>query len=184
MVIDDSFEEEEDRKWWQELLHLGSHVARDYQADQVGEKLWRAADSVDIAGLTADGVLERAADLLRGRPVESIQESDFQIEIRIKEYGIAAGSWDARAFFFVKADVFILDGETGRRIWKESVDASDPVNPHGWLFGGTLANLVSARELSNLSVSEIRDALVGLADYSAVKVAEKLEAGLEKAGVR
>jgi len=102
--------------------------------------------------------------------------------VRIKEYGILAGSWDARADFFVKADVLLLDGETGRRIWKESVDASDPVNPNGWTFGGTVGNLISARELSNRSVSEIREALAGLAEFSAVKVAEKLEAGLEKAG--
>ncbi len=183
VVIVDAPEVEE-RSWWRALIRVGTEVVRDAQADRAGEKMARAAEAVDVSALMADGVLERAATLLRARAVSSVQDADFEMEVRVTEYGIRADSWDSAAGFFIKAEVLLLDGETGRRIWGEEVDAWDPINPNRWGLGGSLGNLLTARALSDLSVSEIEGALEALGAYSAMEVAEKLEAGLERAGVR
>jgi len=185
VVVDDFGPgDEAGRPWWQALLHLGSEAVRDSQAERVGEKLAEAAQTVDISTLMADGVLERAARLLRARAVPSVQEADFEVEVRVREYGIRAANWSGQADYFVKGEVLLLDSETGRRIWKDDVDASDPINPRGWRPGGTVGNLLTARDLGNLSVEEIEGALAGLAGFAAMKMAERLEAGLERAGVR
>ncbi len=183
-VIIEDLPEFEQRSWWEALIRAGTEVVRDAQAEGVGEKMARAAQTVDVSVLMADDVLARAARLLRATPVASSEGADFEVEIRVTEYGIKAGSWDANADFFIKAEVLLLDGQTGERIWDDQVDAFDPIDASRWGGRGALGNLITARALAELSVEEIEGALRDLARFSAVKVAEKLEAGLEKAGLR
>ena len=186
IVVVEDFDPDEGvgRGWWRALLHWGSEAVRDSQAQGAGEKLAEAAQTVDVSTLMGDEVLERAARLLRARAVPSVQDADFEVEVRVREYGIRAGTWDGQADYFVKGEVLLLDGETGLRIWKDDVDASDAISRRGWPSGGTVGNLLTARDLGNLSVEEIQGALAGLAEFAAVKMAERLEAGLEKAGLR
>jgi hypothetical protein len=183
-VVIEDLPDPRERSWWQALIRAGSEVVRDQQAERVGEKLEAAKQTVDVSGLMADDVLARAARLLRATPVASVEEADFEIEVQVGSYGIKASTWDSNADFFIRAEVLLLDSQTGRRIWQEEVDASDPIDVSRWGAGGPLGNLLTARALADLSVSEVERALRGLAAYSAGKLAEKLEAGMERAGLR
>jgi hypothetical protein len=174
----------EGQEWWSQLIRVGTEIAREVQADEARKKLEEAAETVDVATLMADRVLEQGARLLRAQPVTTIQEADFEIETRIKQYGIQANSWDAQASFFFDAEVSLLDSRTGRKIWDADVQASDPINPSGWGAGVDLGNIITAQALARLSVEEIQLALRALADYSAEAVVDELAAGLEKAGKR
>jgi hypothetical protein len=170
--------------WLRALVRVGTEVARDVQAERAGRRMAQAVERVDVATLMAEGVLIRSARLLRSHPVESIQEADFEIEVRVREYGLRAASWDARAHFFVKAEAILLEGETGEWIWKTKVEAEEPVTPVHWGGPGALGNVVTAQALGSLSVEEIEGILRSLAEFSADKVAEKLEAGLRRARKR
>ncbi len=179
-VFTQDFYQGEEAGWLRSLLRIGSEMARDAQAERAGEKLAEASEEVDVAGLMADRVLERSARLLRARAVESVAEADFELEVRVQEYGIRADSWDSHADIFIHAEVLLLDSSTGTRIWKEGVEARDPINPGRWSGGGPLGNLITAQALGQLSVAEMREALEDLAVYSADHITAGLEEGLDR----
>jgi len=180
-VFTDDFIEAEDRGWFENLIRFGSKVARDAQAEEAGEKLARASQEVDVAGLMGDRVLERSARLLRARPLASVEGADFELEVRVKEYGIRADSWDSHADFYIQAEVLLLDSRTGDRIWREEVDARDPISSGSWAAGGPLGDLVTAQALGSLSVEEMKDALADLAIYSADRIFQELEGAWDRA---
>jgi hypothetical protein len=179
-VFTQDFYESEERGWLRSLLRIGSEMARDAQAERAGEKLAEASEEVDVAGLMADRVLERSARLLRARAVESVADAGFELEVRVREYGIRADSWDSHADFFIHAEVLLLESSTGTRIWKEDVESRDPINPGSWSSGGSLGNLITAQALGRLSVAEMREALEDLAVYSADRITSGLEEGLDR----
>jgi hypothetical protein len=171
-------------EWWQEMIRVGAEVASNVQSQRIREKLHEASEAVDVAALMSDRVLHQSARLLRATPVVTVQEADYEIETRIKNYGIQAGSWDDAASFFVDADVVLLDSDSGRRIWDAHVQARDHVNPAQWGSTGPLGDVITAAALARLSVEEIQQALGALAEYAADAVTDKLAGGLEKAGKR
>ena len=179
-VFTQDFYQGEEGGWLRSLLRIGSEMARDAEAERAGEKLAEASEDVDVAGLMADRVLERSARLLRARALESVAEADFELEVRVQEYGIRADSWDSHADFFIHAEVLLLESSTGTRIWKEGVEARDPINPGSWSGGGSLGNLITAQALGRLSVAEMREALEDLAVYSADHITAGLEEGLDR----
>ena len=138
-------------------------------------------ERVDVAGLMGDRVLARSARLLRARPLDSSSDADFELEIRVRDYGIRADAWDAQADFFIRAEVLLLENATGSLVWKAGVEARDPINPNSWREGGALGNLITAQALASLSVEEMESALENLAVYSADRVIMELEEGLDRA---
>ena len=180
-IFSEGFWYAENQEWWEQLIRVGTEIAREVQADEAREKLEEAAEAVDVSTLISDRVLDQGALLLRAQPVTTVQEADFEIETRINQYGIEAHSWDSQASFFFDAQVSLLDSGTGRLIWKAKVQAKDPIIPTGWGVGLSAGNIITAQALASLSVEEIQLALESLADYSAEAVLEKLAAGLERA---
>jgi len=180
-VFTDDFIEAEDRSWFENLVRFGSKVARDAQAEEAGEKLAQASQEVDVAGLMADRVLEQSARLLRARPLTSLEGADFELEVRVKEYGIRADSWDSHADFYIQAEVLLLESGTGDRIWREEVDARDAISSGSWAGGGLLGDLVTAQALGSLSVEEMKAALADLAICSADRIFQELQAAWDRA---
>jgi len=162
------------------LFRLGSEIVREVEADEARQRLDEATASVDVSDRMAGRLLDQAARLLRARPVESVQGVDFEIEVYVASYGIEADSWDSRAQFFLQAELFLLDGETGMEIWRADVDASSPVNRRGSDYGATANTAITAAALASLSVEEMEIALESLADFSADHLAEKLREALRK----
>ena len=180
-IFSDGFWSPEGRGWLEQVIEVGTGIARDIKAEEAREKLEEAAETVDVATLLSDRVLDQGARLLRAQPVTTVQEADFEIETRIQQYGIQASSWDAQASFFIDAQVVLLDSGTGQTIWEERVQARDPINPSNWGTSGALGNVITAQALASLSVEEIQRALSSLADYSAEAVIAKLAEGLDRA---
>lgn len=165
------------------VAFVGTEIVKDRQMDRAMARVDSAVATVDVSARMSDRVLRRAAAQLRARAVESVDHADFEVELRVKRYGIEADAWDAPARFFVDAEVRILEGPTGLEIWKQRVVERDDIAPAEaeWLLGSTLGNVVTAASLADLSVSEIEWTLEYLADYSADRMMEKLTRGLEKA---
>ena len=180
-VFTDDSHDPDERGWLRTLFRIGSEMARDAQAERAAEKLAEASHRVDVAGLMGERVLERSARLLRARPMDSASGADFELEIRVREYGIRADSWDAQADFFIHAEVLLLESPTGSLVWKAGVEARDPINPNSWSEGSALGTLITAQALAGLSVEEMEAALQNLAVYSADRITWELEEGLDRA---
>lgn len=161
------------------LVRAGSEIARAVSADETRARLDSAAAHVDVSARMSERLLEGASRQLRTRPVRAPQQGDFELEVRIKRYGITASSWSASAHYLIDADLVLLDGATGRRIWKKHVTARRPVGPS--VFAGrTVRNVVTAVSLARASTAEIERSLAELADFSADTFTRELADGLAK----
>lgn len=165
----------------EKILNIGSALAVEVSANQAMPRIRNAAASVNVRDRMAARVLDSAARHLRAVPVETPGSSDFEIEIRIYRYGITSSSWNSAASFLIDAELFLLDGRSGRRIWKEDVRATTPVRP--LLASGEPAvdGAVSAIALANMSTEDIRAHLEVLADFSADRMISELIDALDDA---
>jgi hypothetical protein len=163
------------------ILEAGTLIVREREARRATERMDSAAKLVDVATLTADKALSLCARSLRARAVEHVEDADFELEIYIQHYGIAAETWTSVAHFFVQAEVELLDAATGERIWKAKVKEDELIQDR---FLGTLfepGHLVTAAVLAELDVEEMAMAFEALAEYSALAIDRKLRDGLERA---
>jgi hypothetical protein len=164
------------------LVRIGSEAAREVQAQRVRPRLSEAAARVDVRGRIAARTLEHGARHLRAEPVADPRRADYELEIRIRRYGIVAASWTSPAYFLVDAEMTLLDGGTGRRIWTTRLQQRDRVQPYAFAGGDrTVTNTVTAIALANMSTQEIEHALELLADYAADHMVGRLARGLDAA---
>jgi hypothetical protein len=162
------------------FFRVGSEIAREVSARQLRTRLDSAATAVDVSGRMGERALHNAARHLRASPVMGSGGGDHELEIRVRHYGIVATSWTAGAYFSIDADVFLLDGRTGRRIWNTHVRRRDPVGSSTiGVDDRSVSNVVTAVTLSNMSTDEIKRALESLADYAADRVVEQLAKSLD-----
>jgi hypothetical protein len=161
-------------------IAIGSAIVMEVSARQALPRMETAAATVNVKDRMGDRVLESAARHLRAIPVASAGGADFEIEIRIHRYGITASSWRSDAEFLLDAELFLLDGATGRRIWKSRVSETSPVR--ALLASGDPAvdGAVSAIALSNMSTEEIQRQLESLADFSADHLVAELVRALDR----
>jgi hypothetical protein len=164
-------------------VRVASDIARDVQAERARARLDSAVAVVDVPARMSARVLEQGARELRGRAVANVQDAEFEIELRVKRYGIEADSWDDQASFTIEADVLILDREDRSQIWKAGVDEREAVSSAtlGRALPDVVGGAVTAGQLASLSVAEMARALEALADYCADRMIQKLRSGLEKA---
>lgn len=172
-----------DRSLVEVVVRVAADIAREAEAGRARARLDSAVAVVDVSRRMSARVLEQGARQLRGRAVESAQDADFEVELRVERYGIQASSWDDQARFTIEAEVLLLDGDTGRVIWKAGVDEDERVSSStlGWALPDAVGGMVTAGQLASLSVADMTRALESLADYCADRMIEKLRRGLEKA---
>jgi hypothetical protein len=164
-----------------DLLALGSAIVMEVSARQAMPRLQKAASNVDVSGRVGDRVLDVAARHLRAVPLAIPGPADFEIEIRIDHYGITASSWDGSTNFLLDAQLFLRDGETGRRIWSSEVHATQPLRPLLANGDPTISEAVSAITLSNMSTEQLEMQFESLADFSADELLAELIDALDHA---
>lgn len=168
------------------LIRAGAEIAREVSAEEARARLDSAAAAIDVSDRMGGRVLRNAARHLRARPVESGDGAparvDYELEIRVRRYGIVADSWTSGAYFQIDADMLLLDGQTGRRIWEEDVRATDPVRHSSIGVGDrSVTSVVTAISLAEMSVEEIERALEGLADFAADHLIREFAEALDDA---
>ncbi len=153
------------------LLKAGAEMAREVSVRDFETRLDSAAQEVDVSQRMGQRVLKNGARQLRAVPVDDGRNADYELEIRVRQYGINASSWTSAAHFMIDADLRLLDGATGRRIWKAHVRATEPVRSTsidtGTPYDHSVGNVVTAVTLARMSTEEIQRALESLADFAA-----------------
>lgn len=164
------------------ILRVGSGVARQVAVEGARARVDSAAAAVDVGERMGARVLEGASRHLRTTPIADGRRADYELEIRVENYGIVASSWSSQAYFQIDADLWLLDGATGRRIWKSDVHATDRVSPT--IVGPdarVVAGVVTAWTIANMSAAEIQVVLESLSDFAADYLVEELAHSLDDA---
>ncbi|NND72980.1 MAG: hypothetical protein HKN43_15505 [Rhodothermales bacterium] len=162
------------------VIRLGTRIAKEIEASELRDRLEEASEEIDIAFEVADRVLVRSARYLRTTVTDDQAAADYLMEVRIRDYGIDAKEWNSAARFFIDAEVTLIDGFSGREIWKTRVRERENVAPA--IFGpGAVRDVVTANAFSRLSVEEITIALDRLAEFSADHIVGHLRRSLQKA---
>jgi hypothetical protein len=162
------------------LVRIGSEAAREVQVQRVRPRMREAAARVDVKARIGERTLQHGARHLRAVPVTHADAVDYEIEVRIRRYGIVAASWTSPAHFLIDAELALLDGSTGRRIWRTRLQERDPVQPFA-VGHRNVTNVVTAVALANMSTEEMERAFELLADYAADHMVARLARGLDAA---
>lgn len=169
--------------WVGTAARVGAGIFKEGMAEGARARLDSASRTVDAGSRMSSRLLELGSRELRARPVDASDGADFELEVRIREYGIEADDWDAQARFFLRARVRLLHSETGAEIWKADVDESEALNdqPRDASPGGALSSVITGGTLARLSSRDMEHTLAALADYAADRVTDRLRKGLDKA---
>lgn len=164
------------------VLSVGSGIARNVAVEGAKARVDSAAAAFDLSERMGARILSGASRHLRTTPITENHLADYEIEVRIERYGLTASSWTSQAYFTLDADLRLLDGATGRRIWKTDVHATDAVSPV--VFGPdgrTVGGVVTAISIANMPASEMQQVLEGLADFAADWLVNELADALDDA---
>ena len=161
----------------------GAAIAKEVSAERAEDRMMRAMERVDVGSRIAARTLERSAMYLRATAVASEEPVDYVLDIWIHDYGIHADSWNSEVYFRMKADVILLDGATGARIWKQRVRAKDPITAPRFI-DTMVDDVLTAGALSRLTEDEMVAAFEHLADVTADHFTRELRDDLRKARER
>jgi hypothetical protein len=143
-------------------------------------RLHEAAVLADVTSRIEQRTHERAARHLRATAVDMRgNNADFELELRVIRYGIEMRR-GATAQFHMDAEMMLMDGNTGRRIWRSRLRLVEPMLTAG--AGDDAVNsAVTAAVLVQMSVPEMERALSLLADRASDALTDRLIRGLDKA---
>lgn len=144
------------------LVEAGAEVMRQLILHGFEARMDSAARYVDLPMRMGDRVLRNGARQLQARPVGDFVNPDYELQIRVRNYGITISSWTSVAYFMIDAELRLLDGTTGRSLWEARVRATDPM-----------------RSLAAMSTGEIQLELQTLADFAADNLVGSLAAALD-----
>lgn len=157
------------------LASATGRVAREVEAREARQRLSTAAQRIDLAGRMAERTLERSSRYLGTRAVTDRSMADYLLEVDVLDLGLDARS--ERIHLFVTSEVVLLHARTGREIWAERVQSSDPLSSDV-VDGGLLGDVIGAGILHQLSVEDFELVLGRLADYGADRIARELRGDL------
>ena len=164
------------------IIRTGGNVARETAAQKIRARMDTASGRFSISDRMGERVLQGATRHLRTTPITNARAADYELERVVTSYGLTASSWSSQAYWKITADLRLLDGATGRRIWKTDVIATDAVDPviYG-REGRTISGVVTAIALANMSSAEIQRALESLTDFAADFLVRQLAESLDDA---
>jgi hypothetical protein len=160
------------------IFRAATSIAKEANAEKARRRLDRAADSVDVAMLVAEGVLPRASRYMDAIPSEDLDGADYVMILRIHHHGIFAGrTYDGSMDYFLEARVELVDNHSGRLVWKRDIGVEEPINDGGfYLFD----NVRSAKALEEMSEADMIEALERLSRYTADAISRTLARDLHR----
>ncbi len=162
------------RNPWRTMLRVGTAVVKYVQIDKAEARLDSALQQVDVPEIMARKTLLSASESIGYTPVGKVKEADFILDLRVRQYGIRADSWNGATYLFVEGDVLIYDNETNKPIWKRGVSVRDRVSRHWFGLGGGVGNIFTATDLAKLSTKEMEVGFRNLAEFAGERIARSI----------
>ncbi len=159
------------------IFRATTAVVKETQAHKARKRIKHAAADLDVSMLIAEGIAERADRYLGFSPAPKNTYPDLVLRLHIEKHGLYSGpAFDGRTEFFLDAHVVLIDDHTGEALWDKDVNIAEPVSDH-FLF----SNILTSKELSDMSEEEMQDALYRISDYTADYVVRVLRREINRA---
>jgi hypothetical protein len=168
----------------QSALRMGTAVAKQAERHRAQQRLDSAFQRVDVGEIMALTVLTTSRNYLGYRPVGDPADAAFVFDVRVKEYGILANSWENATYFVLKGDLVLLDNRTGKQIWKKGIREREMITDSIFGLGVAVGNVMTARMLAALSVDEMAAGLERLSEHAATRLSHRLQADYAKSRAR
>ncbi len=165
-------------------LRVGTALAKQAERQRAQQRLDSAFQRIDVGERMAVTVLSTAKNYLGYQPVGDPADAAFVFDVRVKEYGVLASSWENATFFVMKGDLVLLDNQTGRQIWKKGINDRELITDSVFGLGVAVGNVMTARMLASLSVDEMAAGMDRLAEHAAVRLSQRLQADYAKSRER
>ncbi len=162
-------------------IRIGTTIAKEVEVAETQRKLDQAMEEVDVPEIIRLEALHQCAKTLRAQPVDDENNSDFLFDFQIQNYGIDAKSWSASVHFKIDVKVFLLDNENNTEIWHKRVRERMPISRELFGLPDAAGDIITAVALSNLTAEQMADGFEHLAQYTADRVARRLQSDLAKA---
>lgn len=155
------------------VMRAGGGVAKEIEARKASVRLDSASRRIDIPARLAQRTLDRTALYLGARPVQSVADADYVIEINMRRFGIDARSSHA-AYLYTRAEAVLLDRRTGREIWSVDIHGSDRMT--AWVIGTRTvpSSIFTAVGLHHVSTDDFQQALEQLVTSSSNAITNQL----------
>ena len=162
-------------------IRIGTTIAKEVEVQKTREKMDNAISEVDVPERIRERTLDRCATYLRYRPVNNPDNADFLFDMHIQNYGIDAKSWDASVYFKIDVKVFLIDNQKTIEVWKRRVKERIPITSSFFGLPYAAGNVITAVSLSNLSEEDMIEGFEHMADFTADRIARKLQEDFVKA---
>ena len=157
------------------FANVGSSVVKEAEAEKARVRMDSAYQCIDVNGILKERTLDQVGLHLGAFTVEDPSEADYLIDLLIVEFGIDAKSWDANAFFKLKADVQLIDRANKRLVWETGFEETEQITPGIWGPVPGVRNVLTAAALANLTVEEMAVILENLVYFSADRITRRLQ---------
>ncbi len=162
-------------------IRIGTGIVKGIQTHEAQERLDSAMTQVDIPEEIRKRTLEQSGKYLHFNPVEETENADFLMMMKIEKYGIEASSWDASVDFIIHLEVQLIDNVKHAEVWEKTIDEDMVITSSLFGLGDSFGDVITASALSELSEEEMVNGFTHLADYTADRMAEKIEKDFIKA---
>ena len=162
-------------------IRIGTGIVKGIQTREAQKRLDNAMTRVDIPEQMRKRTLEQSGKYLHFYPVEETENADFLMMMKIKKYGIEAQSWDASVNFKIDMEVKLIDNVKHIEVWGKTINENTVITTSIFGLGDSVGDVITASALSQLSEEEMVNGFTHLADYTADRVAEKIEDDFIKA---
>jgi ABC-type uncharacterized transport system auxiliary subunit len=162
-------------------LSVMTNLAKAAQAEKARNTMREALLSVDLPGIIRDESFSACAFALGTEQVDRTAQSDYLLDMEIRDWGIEASSPTSAVMLRVRLTASLYKTEGRELLWQREVRVRNPASAGMFGVGQVIGNMVTATVLSNMTADELAQGFTELGRESARTVVRQLERDMDRA---
>jgi ABC-type uncharacterized transport system auxiliary subunit len=162
-------------------LSVLTNLAKAAQADKADLAMRQALDTVDIPGIVMADSFAGCADALGASQVDNPRDSDFYLDMDIRDWGIEADSPGSAVSLHMEMNVRLVRALGREIIWERTLTVNEPASPTWFGLGQIVGNMVTATALYEMTADELATGFKQMARETSNYLVSLLQRDLDRA---
>jgi hypothetical protein len=162
-------------------LSVMTNLAKAAQAEKAQDAMREALLSVDLPAIIRDQSFSACAFALGTEQAERTADSDYLLDLEIRDWGIEASSPSSAVMLRVRLTASLYKTSGRELLWQRDIRTSSPASPAMFAVGQVIGNMVTATALSNMTADELAKGFTELGRESARAVVRQLQRDMNRA---